>query len=117
MVHLAMVSKSSAVRSIRLQNDLWQWLSDEAERRGLAVNGLVSDLLEVGRLKAEEAKVKPAAKPKDIKASHETIQKRFPKTLAKLAEAEAAEVSPPKVSVQIGPVERKPGDLMKKGKK
>lgn len=58
-----MVSKSSAVRSIRLQNDLWSWLSEEAQRRGVTVNGLIGDLVLVARLKAAEVVTKPTQKP------------------------------------------------------
>jgi hypothetical protein len=54
-----MTSKSSSVRSVRLQNDLWAWLEAEAARRSVSANGLISDLLEVGRLRAEEAKTAP----------------------------------------------------------
>lgn len=111
VVHLGMVSKSSAVRSIRLQNDIWEWLAAEAERRQTNVNGLVTDLLLVARLKAEEAK----AKPVDVKAAHARVQKRYPKTLAALAESEAV-ATPPKFNIQIGPIERKPGSMLKKGK-
>lgn len=58
-----MVSKLSAVRSIRLQNSEWEWLTEEADRRETTVNGLVADLLMVGRLKAEEAGAAPVRPP------------------------------------------------------
>lgn len=63
---IAMPKPPSSVRSIRLPDETWQWLAEEAARREMKVNGLVSDLLIVGRLKAEEARAsanKPAAKP------------------------------------------------------
>lgn len=41
-----MVSKHSSVRSIRLQNEAWEWLAKEAERRGTTVNGVVAELVE-----------------------------------------------------------------------
>lgn len=62
-----MVSKSSAVRSIRLQNDLWAWLAEEAERRGVAVNALVSDLVLAARDPPERPIV--AEHPKVVKAA------------------------------------------------
>lgn len=49
-----MVSKSSAVRSVRLPNDLWARLAEEAGVRGVALNGLICDLLEVALLRAAE---------------------------------------------------------------
>jgi hypothetical protein len=60
-----MVSKHSAVRSIRLQIEMWAWLSAEAERRKTNVNGLVSDFVEVGRFRAsvKDAERVPPAPP------------------------------------------------------
>lgn len=59
----------TSLRSIRLRNELWDWLKAEAERRSTTVNGLVADLLEVARLRAEEAKAAPNARSpeKDVK--------------------------------------------------
>lgn len=57
-----MTSKTSAVRSIRLQNGLWERLAAEAKRRDVAVNGLVADLLEVALLRIAELAVAPPAK-------------------------------------------------------
>lgn len=62
-----MASKSSAVHSVRVQNDLWEWLTAEAKRRGVTPNGLVCDLLLVGRLRADEARLAPKAEePKRV---------------------------------------------------
>ena len=95
---VAMVSTSSAVRSIRLQNSEWEWLTQEAARRETTVNGLVADLLMVGRLKAEEARAAPERRP-------------APKAVSEKASTTAAPSG-----VQFGPTPRKPGDLAKKPK-
>lgn len=58
---------TSKVHSIRVQNDLWEWLTEEAKRRGVTPNGLVCDLLLVGRLRADEARLAPKAEePKRV---------------------------------------------------
>ena len=56
----------TSVRSIRLSNETWAWLGEEAGRRDNSVNGLVSDFIAVGRLKVAEAKAaaREAPKPK-----------------------------------------------------
>jgi hypothetical protein len=79
-----MVSKHSAVRSIRLPNSEWEWLIEEAARREVTVNGLVQDLLMVGRLRAEEARAAPVRRPaqkvapKPVVAKAESPLKRPP---------------------------------------
>jgi hypothetical protein len=44
----------SSVRSIRLRDDLWAWIAEDAEKRGLNANALVAELVE--RLRAENLK-------------------------------------------------------------
>lgn len=65
MLHWPVASKSS-VHSIRIQNELWEWLTEEAKRRGVTPNGLVCDLLLVSQLRAAEVKAteKPDPAPK-----------------------------------------------------
>lgn len=43
-----MVSKTSSVRSIRLQNEVWARLGEHAEKRGVNVNAAVAELIEQG---------------------------------------------------------------------
>lgn len=81
----------TTVRSIRLQNDVWAWLAEEAARRETTVNGLVDDLIEVARLRVAERAAAPERAP--VK----------PKPAPKV-EAPAT----------FGPVRRKPGELLKK---
>jgi hypothetical protein len=69
----------SSVRSIRLQDDVWRWLAEEAAERATNVNALVGDLIEVARLKAAERKAAPAkpaarlTKPATAKASGSVV--------------------------------------------
>lgn len=76
-----MVSKSSAVRSIRLPNAEWEWLVEEAAHREVTVNGLVADLLLVGRLKAEVAKATAPGmtNPRSAPAIHVDVPVYAPK--------------------------------------
>jgi hypothetical protein len=65
-----MVSKTSAVRSIRLPNQVWAQLAQEVERRGgsVTVNSLIHDLVIVGLLKAAERRATPDPKPVAVRA-------------------------------------------------
>lgn len=85
-------------RSVRLQNDLWSWITEEAERRGVTVNGLIADLLMVARLKSEERAAGPTCD--DGPMLHVNTS-----------------AATPKLNIQIGPIERKPGSMLKGPKK
>lgn len=116
-----MAKPKSSNRSIRLPDELWAWLAAEADRRQTSVNGLVGDFLIVARLKAEEAAadlVKP--KPPGFKVKPiPSGPTHWPSGAALLPEhtADPGPSEPLKVSVQIGPIERKPGSLQKGPKK
>lgn len=43
----------TSVRSIRLTDDLWSWVSEEAARRDVSVNALMFDLAATARAKAD----------------------------------------------------------------
>jgi hypothetical protein len=109
-----MVSKSSATRTIRLQNDLWSGLSAEAARRGVAVNGLVADLLEVGLLRSAEREATVALKVQRIPPG----PKFWPS--GALIEPHHTEDPAPKLtlgsSVTFGPQPPKYGARLKTGK-
>jgi hypothetical protein len=92
-----MVSKTSSVRSIRLPNDMWAWLAAEAERRGTTVNGLVSDLLEVGRLGVAERAAAPVKPARALKAAPPKVK-----------------AEPAKLAVPFGPQPVAPGSRLKK---
>jgi hypothetical protein len=63
----AMAKPPTSVRSIRLPDETWAWLSKEAERRTTTVNGLVAALvaeLQTGIVVTYEARRWPDDEPK-----------------------------------------------------
>lgn len=101
-----MVKPKSSNRSIRLPDEMWAWLAAESDLRQTSVNGLVGDFLMVARLKAEEARLAP---PKPAKPKR-------PKFNEQAGPSFNEQPAAPKLNIQVGPVERKPGSLQKKGK-
>lgn len=79
VLHSAMVSSTSAVKSIRLQNDTWTQLAVEAEKRATTVNGLIADLVIVGLYRAAEAKAAAPVKPAVEKAGAPKAFRPHPK--------------------------------------
>lgn len=96
-----MAKPKSSNRSIRLPDEMWAWLAAEADRRQNSVNGLVGELLMVARLKADE------------RAAGEMGTQR-PAKPTRAGSVPAPHSSAPKLAIPIGPVERKPGEMLKK---
>lgn len=79
----------SRVRSIRLPDELWADLDEEAERRGISMNRLIKDFI---ALDAAALAANPEQIPKPLKAKAKPAEKAAP---VKSAE------NPPKVSLSL----------------
>lgn len=58
VLQTGMAKPPTSVRSIRLPDETWERLATEADKRGVKVNGLVADLVEVGLLRASDPDIR-----------------------------------------------------------
>ena len=69
MLHSAMASTTSSVRSIRLPNAIWEQLAAEAAKRETTVNELMHSFAIVGLYKAAEGRAAAMEPPAPRKAA------------------------------------------------
>lgn len=94
-----MVSKSSAVHSVRIPNDLWEWVVAEAKRREITPNAHVVELLSLARRGLDRVNIglaQIAAKEAAARVEHQLAsQAKIVERLNKAEKGAAAKVSVP----------------------
>lgn len=115
-----MVQPKTPPMAVRFRPDVLERIEAYTKKVGLSRNAAIHDLIEAG-LEADRwagARKPAAAEAPVAKAEAAVKAKNLPiKRASEMPDAPAREVDVSKLDVQVGPVRRAFGDLLKKGKK